>query len=87
MDIDEIFEEIEYQTSPEEIEEVVIIRKKDLFKAACKIVRDEVRNDKGLYDGFLASIISAINEINKNGIPTRETMSICILERLLGEDR
>lgn len=72
--------------APHEKTEVVMIPKKELFKNSCKIVRDEIRNDKGLYDGFLASIISAINEIKEHGIPTRETMAIAILERLLGDE-
>lgn len=57
-----------------------------IFEFSCEKIRERLREDKGIYDGFVASIISAIDDINKHGIPTRETMALAIMERLIGDE-
>ena len=53
-------------------------------KEACKILREELLKHGELYDGFKASIVSAINDA-PNYTPTEE-ISERILKRIIGEE-
>lgn len=54
-------------------------------KEACKILQDELLKHGGLYNGFVASIYSALKEIPDE---TRiEDMPQLIMNRIIGEDK
>lgn len=54
------------------------------FREACKILLEELLKHEELYDGFKASIVSAINDA-PNYTPTEE-ISERILKRIIGEE-
>lgn len=53
-------------------------------KEACKILREELLKHGDLYDGFLASIYSALNEIPEGTYI--DEMPEIILNRIIGEE-
>ena len=59
---------------------------KDPFSAqnACKVLREEIMNRKDLFDGFVSSIQTAIEEA-PNYIKNRE-LAERILKRIIGEE-
>ena len=51
---------------------------------ACKILRTELLKHGALYDGFHASIMSAINDASN--YTSADALSTMILSRIIGED-
>ena len=54
------------------------------IRMACVVIRRELSEHKELYEGFLASIQSAISEAGNYTSP--EDLSKMILERIIGEE-
>ena len=61
-----------------------VIDSKYNVREACKILLEELLKHEELYDGFKASIVSAINDA-PNYTPTEE-ISERILKRIIGEE-
>lgn len=72
-------ESIEVYSFPDE---PVIHRCSLLLRYATSALRDELKNHEALYNGFLASIESAINETSKSA--TSKELATAILERIIG---
>lgn len=69
---------------------VVELRKatneKSAFETAIMIVRDELLCSQEIYDGFKASIKSALDDIDIEGSKNHEDTAKVILDRIIGKE-
>lgn len=63
---------------------VNFVRTPEIIRSACEIIRQELLGHGELYNGYLASIQSAISEAGNYTSP--EDLSKMILERIIGEE-